>query len=186
MTIAYNKVTREWKSTSTPEELDSNWIIDPVFEDKEFANEIGQEYWSFDGNIIKTPTREEYAAIQKENNQKEMWRQIQAFRDERVSTGGVFVAGKWFHSDSTSRIQQLGLVMMGQNMPSNLMWKTMDGTFVQMTPELAQQIFQASAASDMTNFAIAEQHRQQMLLSDDPLNYDFRNTAPQWPPIFGE
>ena len=186
MPIAYNKVTREWKTTVTPEELDSNWIIDPQFEDEAFANEIGHEYWTFDGNIIKTPTLQEYQALQKAKYQEEMWNQIKKYRDERINLGGVEVNGKWYHSDNTSRVQQIGLLLMGQNMPANLMWKTMDGTFVQMTPTLAQQVFQAAATSDMTTHAVAEQHRQQMLALEDPRNYDFKGTAPSWPPIFGE
>lgn len=186
MPIAYNKVTREWKTTVTPEELDANWIIDPQFEDEAFANEIGPEYWAFEGNLIKTPTLQEYEVSQKIKCQQEMWRQIQVWRDERINLGGTQVAGKWYHSDNTSRLQQIGLIIMGQSMPPNLMWKTMDGSFVQMTPTLAQQIFQAAATSDMTIHAVAEQHRQQMLLAEDPRNYDFKGTAPPWPLIFGE
>lgn len=112
----------------------------------------------------------------------DMWKKIQAERDRRKA-GGVKVGTDWFHSDDPSRIQQLGLVMMGANMPNNIMWKTMTGSFVQMTPTLAAQIFQATAANDMNIFAVAEQKRAAMLASTDPATYDYLSG---WPLIYGE
>jgi hypothetical protein len=110
------------------------------------------------------------------------WRDIQAERDRRKSAG-VKVGENWFHSDDTSRIQQLALVMFGANMPAGIMWKTMQGTFVPMTPALATQIFQATALHDQLIFAKAEEHRQAMLSSPDPLSYDFTNG---WAESFAE
>lgn len=111
-----------------------------------------------------------------------IWRNIQEIRDFRKGAG-VKVGSNWFHSDDPSRIQQLALTMMGQNMPADIMWKTMQGTFVQMTPELASQIFQATVASDKTIFGVAEFHRQNMVLSEDPVNYDYTTG---WPMIYME
>lgn len=110
------------------------------------------------------------------------WERIKAER-ERRKAGGVKVGTKWFHSDEASRIQQLGLVMMGAGIPSNLQWKTMDGSFVTMTQTLAGQIFQASAANDMAIFAAAETHKAAMEASADPASYDF---STGWPKAFGE
>ena len=110
------------------------------------------------------------------------WKQIQDYRDTRKTMGTV-VGTKWFASDTFSRIQQLGLVMMGANMPANIMWKTMDQTFVLMTPQLAQQIFFAVATQDMTIFGVAEHHRQMMLASPNPDTYDF---SQGWPKVYGE
>lgn len=100
------------------------------------------------------------------------WRAIQHVRDYRKAAG-VKIGSNWFHSDDTSRIQQIALVMFGANMPANIMWKTMQGTFVQMTPTLAGQIFQAIAGSDQLIYGKAEFHRQSMILSADPAVYDF-------------
>jgi hypothetical protein len=111
-----------------------------------------------------------------------VWREIQRVRDARKA-GGVKVGDNWFHSDDTSRIQQMGLVMFGENMPPGIMWKTMSGTFVVMTSALAQSIFTQIATSDTTIFAIAEQHRSAMLASPTPETYDFSGN---WPPIFSE
>jgi len=112
-----------------------------------------------------------------------MWLEIQAERARRQA-GGVYIqsSNKWFHSDQTSRIQQLGLVMMGSNMPNNINWKTMDGSFVTMTPALALSIFNGAATLDMTAFAVAEQHRANMNLSSTPETYDYSGF---WPAIYG-
>jgi hypothetical protein len=113
----------------------------------------------------------------------EMWELIKAERDRRTSTGGYKVGTDWFHSDTTSRIQQIGLVMMGAGIPANTYWKTMSGSFVVMTQTLAGQIFTAAATSDLTIFSVAEQKKAAMLASADPANYDYLTG---WPLIYGE
>jgi len=111
-----------------------------------------------------------------------MWASIKAERDRRKA-GGVKVGAKWFHSDDGSRIQQMGLVMMGASIPANLQWKTMDGSFITMTQALASQVFQAVAASDQAIFTAAETHRVAMEASADPASYDYSGG---WPKIYGE
>lgn len=110
------------------------------------------------------------------------WDAIKAERDRRKA-GGVKVGAKWFHSDDGSRIQQMGLVMMGASIPANLQWKTMDGSFITMTQTLASQVFQAVAASDQAIFTVAEQHKATMEASADPVSYDY---STGWPKIYGE
>ena len=112
----------------------------------------------------------------------QVWDALKAERDRR-KVGGVKVGAKWFHSDDGSRIQQMGLVMMGASIPANLQWKTMDGTFITMTQTLASQVFQAVAASDQAIFAVAEQHRVAMEAAADPAAYDYSGG---WPKIYGE
>lgn len=111
------------------------------------------------------------------------WEAIKAERDRRTDQGGYKVGTKWFHSDQKSRSQQLGLVLLGANIPANLQWKTMDGSFVTMTQTLAQQILAAGAASEQAIFAAAETHKAAMELASDPSAYDFSGG---WPPVFGE
>lgn len=111
-----------------------------------------------------------------------VWLKIKAERDRRKA-GGVKVGAKWFHSDDGSRIQQMGLVMMGAAIPANLQWKTMDGSFITMTQTLASQVFQTVAASDQTIFAVAEGHRVAMEASADPASYDY---STGWPKVYGE
>lgn len=104
------------------------------------------------------------------------WECIMTERDRRKFLG-VKVGEYWFHSDDSSRIQQLALVMMGVSIPPDLQWKVLTLTpppvFVEMTPSLAQAIFQATALNDQAIFTAAEQHRLAMEASADPGAYDF-------------
>ena len=128
-----------------------------------------------DGTYEATPRPRDQAT-------RPVWEIIQARRDG-VKAGGVLVAGKWFHTDDPSRIQYLGLVMMGAGIPAGLQWKTMDGSFVAMTQELASQVFQAVSALDIAAFAVAEQHRSAMETVENPYEYDYSAT---WPTTFKE
>lgn len=110
------------------------------------------------------------------------WEKIKAERDRRVQSGGYQVGGHWFNSDTFSRTQQLGLVIMGANLPAGIQWKTLDNGFVTMTPTLASQIFQAAAASDMALFAAAIVHQTAMMASQTPETYDYSSG---WPAVYG-
>ena len=110
------------------------------------------------------------------------WQAIKAERDSRTQQGGYQVDGKWFHSDTFSRTQQMALVMMGAGIPGGLQWKTMDGSFVTMTQTLAGQVFAAAAASDAALFARAEQIKATM--ESDPENFSLSEFS--WPLIYGE
>jgi hypothetical protein len=118
----------------------------------------------------------------REEQERQAWEEIRSERDRRTQEGGFHVGDHWFHSDTFSRSQQLGLVLMGASMPA-IQWKTMAGEFVAMTPALAQQILTAGAESDLAIFSAAEQHRAAMLASPNPSAYDF---SINWPPIYGE
>lgn len=84
------------------------------------------------------------------------WTKIKQKRDDLTKNGGCLVAGKWFHSDTDSKQQQMALTMFGASIPANLQWKTMDGSFVLMTQTLAQQLFGAQIAREQAIFAHAE------------------------------
>lgn len=111
------------------------------------------------------------------------WAEIKNERDRRIQSGGYKVGELWFHSDTFSRTQQMGLVMMGAGIPANTLWKTMDGTFITMTQALAGQIFTAAGASDIAIFSAAETHKAAMEAAADPAAYDFSGG---WPKVFGE
>ena len=106
-----------------------------------------------------------------------VWEKIKAERDKRKN-GGFKVGDKWFHSDTESRIQQIGLMMAGAAVPA-IPWKTMDGSFQTMSQALAGQIFQAAFALDSALFQKAEEHKVLMEGSPDPLNYDYSTGWPE-------
>lgn len=156
--------------------------------------DIADEEWQFlianqgtkyvkDGALADVPPRP--ADEVKAEQQDMQWTAIKAERDRRTQNGGYFVqaANKWFHSDQFSRTQQIGLVMYGTNMPPGINWKTMDGSFVPMTPQLAQAIFAAAGQNDQTLFAYGEQLHAQVLAADDPMSVDIMSG---WPKVFGE
>lgn len=110
----------------------------------------------------------------------EVWEKIKKYRDN-LEGSGVKVGTKWFHSDEASRIKILGLVIAGASIPANLMWKTMDGSFVTMTQTLANQIFGASLTVTSTIFAKAEEHKALMEVSADPALYNYFTG---WPDVY--
>lgn len=57
----------------------------------------------------------------------------------------------------------------------------MDGSFVTMTPELAQQILIAGSLSDTALFQAAEAHKAALYASSTPATY---NNLTGWPLIF--
>ena len=132
--------------------------------------------WLYDGHAFTAPAPD-LTALRAAH-----WEEIKRERDRRTQQGGYQVAGKWFHSDTFSRTQQMGLVMMGAGIPGGLQWKTMDGSFVTMTQTLASQVFSAAAASDAALFARAEQIKAAM--EADPVNFSLASQT--WPAVFGE
>lgn len=106
---------------------------------------------------------------------------IDGERDRRMLEGGYLVGQFWFHSDTKSRTQQVGLDRLGELMPTGLQWKTLSGDFVEMTPDLARQILQAGSLSDQAIFAVARSHEVAMRVSESPANYDFSSG---WPPTY--
>ncbi len=129
------------------------------------------------------PTKSELDTWILSHIRDQVWELIKVERDRRKSNMGYKVGSNWFHSDDFSRIQQIGLVMMGAGIPAGLQWKTMSGSFVTMTQTLAAQIFQAAAGSDIALFTVAEQKNAAMLASADPGAYDYLSG---WPLGYGE
>ena len=114
---------------------------------------------------------------------EELIRQTKSIRDTKTSTGGYLAGGKWFHSDLVSRTQQIGLILMGPNIPAGLMWKTLDGSFVTMTPTLAANILAAAGTQDAALFSRAEVLIGQIDVAADPTTVD---VSAGWPATFGD
>lgn len=122
------------------------------------------------------------------------WDEIKAKRDA-IKAGGVKVGTKWYHTDTESRIQHLGLLEKAraaraaggtdatrlQALGQDIKWKTMDGSFIYLTVKHAEDIFSAVTDLDAAAFAAAETHRAAMEASADPAAYDF---SVGWPSTF--
>lgn len=115
-----------------------------------------------------------------------LWNEIKQYRDNLSVTGGYKVGTKWYHSDIFSRSQQIGLVLLGANIPSGLQWKTMDGSFESMTQTLAGQIFAAAAVQDQAIFAKAEYHKAQLELLNTAEELEAYDWKSGWPEVYSE
>lgn len=102
------------------------------------------------------------------------WSKLKQIRDDLTENGGCLVAGKWFHTDVKSKQQQLALTILGTNIPANLQWKTMDGSFITMTQTLASQVFTAQVAREQEIFSIAETKKEDQTLVTEgwPAKYE--------------
>lgn len=106
---------------------------------------------------------------------------IKAERDRR-KFAGYMAAGNRFHSDPDSRTQQLGLVIMGAGVPP-IQWRTLDGTYVTMTQQLAAAIFTATAMGDAAIFAAGEAHRAAVEAMTDPMQIEAYDFSGGWPEV---
>jgi PKD repeat protein len=141
-------------------------------------------------------------------SQDDQWNAIKNYRDDRTTNGGYKVMTSttvttaatgtspattlkttipsWFHSDQASRTQQIALVLLGANMPAGIMWKTMSGNFVPMSPALAGAIFQTAVGSDQRIFGNAEHHRQLLFATTSAAAADSYNYMSAWPQTYQE
>lgn len=104
---------------------------------------------------------------------------IKTERDRR-KFNGVFVFGKWIHTDTYSRTQWMGMVMMGAGIPA-IEWTTMDNTSITTSQALAGAVFQATATMDATLFGHAKGLVEAVNASDDPSSIDITTG---WPATF--
>jgi hypothetical protein len=139
----------------------------------------------------------ELVATKHATEQARAWLAIKDERDRR-SIAGVKVGTLWVHSDLFSRNQWLGLkddardvLAAGGAMTDTLIddegqainWKTLGGTFVTVTAQLAFDVVAAVKCSDIAIFTVAEQHNAAMRAAEVPTDYDF--TA-YWPQSYAE
>jgi len=118
----------------------------------------------------------ECAARLKAEQQEEMWERIKDKRYDNLRHG-VYAksVGKWFQTDDATRLQYLALALEsvtgGFKKPIN--WKTMDNSFLMLTPELLREIMQAMHDDEEADFINAEKHKAAMLKAENPLEYDY-------------
>ncbi|HFC6391312.1 TPA: DUF4376 domain-containing protein [Neisseria lactamica] len=129
------------------------------------------EYHRWDGKKWNIGKAE--AARKKAEAAAAVWEKIKQKRHENLR-GGVYVesVGKWFHNTDEAR-QQYTFMRTLPQLPPDLMWKTMDGGFVNLTRPLLDELSLKLLADEQQDFANAERHRALMEQSDDPETYDY-------------
>lgn len=90
----------------------------------------------------------------------------------------IIIDGHHFHSDASSRIQQLSLTKMGQaqQVPPGLMWQTKNHGLIELTNETAAQFEMVTLEHDMRLFANAQRHIAAVEALEDiqaVLDYDY-------------
>jgi hypothetical protein len=146
------------------------------------------------------PVLKEMPALTTEQVKAAQWEAIKAERDTRKSAGFALTVNDvtyWFHSDADSRIQYLGLkdrardlLAAGGALSDTLSilgqpieWKTMDGSFVAISAQLANDLVSSVGVLDAKLFVVAETHKAYMEASTDPASYDVTDG---WPACYGE
>ena len=113
------------------------------------------------------------AAAVKAEQQALMWERI---KDKRAQSchAGIYIKSlkKWLHSDADSR-QQYTFLRTLDKLPENLMWKTVDNSFVPMTRELLDELTLKLISDEQHDFQNAERHKAAMLKAENPLEYDY-------------
>lgn len=129
------------------------------------------DYHEWDGKEWKIG--KDAAAHKKAAAVAAVWEKIKQKRHQNLR-GGVYVesVGKWFHNTDEAR-QQYTFMRTLPQLPPDLMWKTMDGGFVNLTRPLLDELSLKLLADEQQDFANAERHRVLMEQSDDPENYDY-------------
>lgn len=148
--------------------------------------------WRAAGNTAQPPSSKTSAQVVDD---------IKAMRDKRLAGGFQLTVGgvvKWFHSDPTSKTQHLankdtardqiaagGLMtdaLKDPNSGQQVVWKTMDGTFVPLTCQLAYDIVKAAKGQEFATFNNAQTHINNVNASATPATYDY---STGWPAIYG-
>lgn len=130
-----------------------------------------------------------------------IWEEIKAYRDKRKFLG-IYVSGSWFHNDSDSRTQWLGLKDKARDVLANggtstsvltinhpqygivpIQWFTMSGALVTVTVQLAFDIVEKTGDLDGVLYGIGQYHRAQLYSSPTPETYNYKVG---WPPVYGE
>ncbi|TCJ98839.1 uncharacterized protein DUF4376 [Volucribacter psittacicida] len=126
-------------------------------------------YWDGKKWVIDETKQAEIKAQQ----QAEMWERIKEKRYQN-GLGGVYVEsiGKWFQTGEEEKTKYLGLDRVIDKL-GEIDWKTYDNTVVKMNRTLLDEIFIAMVQAENADHLNAEYHKQQMLLADDPLTYDY-------------
>lgn len=132
----------------------------------EYEWDEGQNQW------VISPELDAYKYLEQ---QDEMWELIKERRLQAV-TSGVYVESvdKWFHTDEVSVTTYsaiAGMIALDNYEP--VQWKVMDNTWLLLTVPLFKELQTTMSAKTSAIYTVAEQHKEAMMLLDDPSKYDF-------------
>lgn len=109
-----------------------------------------------------------------------VWERAKRERDRRY-TSGMFVLTRWFQTDDAARLRVMLMVARGASLPANTRWRTIDGSFINMTPTRASNLLEAMLDYEQQVFERAESLRDEIAASAIPLTIDI---LAGWPVTF--
>jgi len=127
----------------------------------------------------------------------QLWEQIKEIRTDKSLNGGVYYGTKWFNTDLVSRSQYLRLknkadmLVIASAAPetvlqangADILWKTMDGSFVTVTIDLIINLMDALDDREAAIFTQSEILKAAVDVSTNPISVDIQAG---WPSSFGE
>ena len=136
--------------------------------------------WEQAWRVVDMTAEQRADALQ--SDQAIAWKQIEEKRDRLEETSGILVVdagGKhyWFQSDHRSKTKLMHMLILKADCPS-VEWKSLDGTVVSLSHDLLLAYGKASVTHHNKIYKVANIHRQKMLLSDNPLAYNFNDGWP--------
>lgn len=154
--------------------------------------EGGGEFWVENGEVkVSGPKMVEYMKFNLDTKlwtedpdlktkyleqvREEVWEKIKDKRSKSMESGVYHPRlQKWFHTDVEA---QRNYALLGHAINSPLYqpkrWKTMDGTFIEMTREVFQDVLALALKKADDDYKNAEIHKAKVMASTDPLAYDF-------------
>lgn len=162
--------------------------------------EGGGEFWVENGEVkVSGPKMVEYMKFNLDTKlwtedpdlktkylervREEVWEKIKQRRSKSMESGVYHPKlQKWFHTDTEA---QRNYALMGHAINSPLYqpkrWKTMDGTFIEMTREVFQDVLALALKKADDDYRNAEIHKAKVMASTDPLAYDY---STGWSPAY--
>lgn len=120
----------------------------------------------------------------------DLWEKVKAERETRLEAGCyVPTLKKWFHTDMVSQmsytraLEFFNLNAGDETKPTSTMWKTMDGTFVEINKDKLVEIISTIFIRSQEIFKIAETHGAKIRALTSLDAYDILT---DWPKSFNE
>lgn len=107
--------------------------------------------------------------------QASVWDNIKDKRSLELSKGVLITSvDKVFQTDNNNIIQYsniAGMIALNNYIPVE--WKTSDNTYILLTIDLFKELQQTININTQRLFKVAEDHKEAMLLSENPKEYDY-------------
>ena len=100
------------------------------------------------------------------------WDEVKQHRD-KVTSGGVLVDGTWFQSDSGSVEKYKLYSTLADKDFQGVEWFALDDKVLPLSKPLVLRVLQRIAVNEAKNFGNAKKHKEAILKSENPSEYDY-------------